>query len=95
MKITKPARSRFFNFGCAISRYTCASVSNPLMASSEWPRPIMMAIAVMDGASVPFSQPSASRPKCMFPRVRQRHRLAPFFSTVTRHQTIRIPPSRW
>src|ERR1022692_2788479 len=44
--MTKPARSRFLSFGWAISRLTCARLSSPLMARSEWPRPIMMAISL-------------------------------------------------
>src|SRR5271169_3827772 len=66
MKISKPARSRFFSLGWAISRLTCARLSSPLMASSEWPRPIRMAMKVMEGATVPLSQPSASGLNLMF-----------------------------
>ena len=57
-----PARSRFFSLGCAISRYTCASVSNPLIASIEWPRPTRIAMSVIVRRNVPFNQPRASGP---------------------------------
>ena len=60
MKMTKPAFLRFASFGEAISRFTCARLSSPLMASNECPKPIRMATTEMLGQTVPRSQPRAS-----------------------------------
>src|SRR5207302_8339027 len=39
-KMTSPVRKRFLCFGASISRYTCARLSSPLIASSACPSPI-------------------------------------------------------
>ena len=49
---------KFFSFGYAISRYTCASVSNPLIASNEWPKATTNIAELMLGQNVPWSHPS-------------------------------------
>ena len=51
---------RFFNFGYAISRYTCASVSNPLIASSECPNPTTISTTGNCVQNVPCSHPRLS-----------------------------------
>src|ERR1700693_1274602 len=51
---------RFFNLGDAISRYTCASVSHPLMDSRECPKAMMIATIGNCSQNVPLSQPWAS-----------------------------------
>src|SRR4029078_5977679 len=51
---------RFFILGEAISRYTCASVSNPLIESSEWPKAMLMTTIGICIQKVPFSHPCAS-----------------------------------
>src|SRR4051794_9010775 len=55
-----PVIRRFFNFGDAISRYTCASVSKPLIESSEWPNAMMIATIGNVGQTVPWNQPRLS-----------------------------------
>ena len=45
--MTIPARIRFLSFGCSSSRFTCASVSSPLIASTECPKAIMIPIKPM------------------------------------------------
>src|SRR5947209_18273769 len=52
-----PVFFRFRSLGAAISRYTCARVSNPLIESSECPKAMMIAIAGMVGQTVPVSHP--------------------------------------
>src|SRR6266849_6848302 len=60
MKITMPAFFRFGNFGDSISRYTCARDSSPLMASTEWPNAMKMAMTPnICGKLLCASQPSA------------------------------------
>src|SRR6266851_2073344 len=39
--MTIAARFRFFSLGCSISRFTCASDSSPLIASTECPNAMM------------------------------------------------------
>src|SRR3954454_7077976 len=60
MQTMFPAIFRFFSFGYPISRYTCASVSNPLIESSACPNAIRIPTEAIFGQKVPFSQPSAS-----------------------------------
>src|SRR4051794_9487223 len=57
---------RFFSFGDAISRYTCASVSNPLMERSECPKAAITAMAEICSQRVPASHPCASGENCKF-----------------------------
>ena len=59
-----PVILRFFSFGDAISRYTCASVSKPLIDSTAWPNAIMITTKGMFSQRVPFHQPKASLEKC-------------------------------
>src|SRR5271154_3420004 len=57
---------RFLSFGYAISRYTWASVSNPLIESSECPKAIIIATIGIWSQKVPANQPLASAAKVMF-----------------------------
>src|ERR1041385_6139040 len=50
---------RFFILGEAISRYTCASVSKPLIESSECPNAMMITTIGICIQKVPLSQPCA------------------------------------
>src|SRR5882757_6359153 len=50
---------RFFILGEAISRYTCASVSNPLIDSRECPKAMMITTRETCIHLVPASQPCA------------------------------------
>ena len=59
-KITNPVFSRFFSLGCSISRFTCARVSSPLIASTEWPNPTNRMTNVKRLIQVPYSHPSDS-----------------------------------
>src|SRR5216683_4223455 len=53
--ITTAAFFRFFNLGWAISRFTWARVSSPLMASTECPNPTNKMNMVKWLSQVPFS----------------------------------------
>ena len=59
---------RFFSLGCAISRLTCASVSSPLMASTEWPKAMSTAMTPKWASRCPSaSRGRAARAlKCRF-----------------------------
>src|SRR5665213_1654629 len=50
---------RFFILGEAISRYTCARVSNPLIESSECPKAMIITTIGISIQNVPLSQPCA------------------------------------
>ncbi len=60
------------------------------MASREWPRPIITAMTVIEGATVPLSQPSASGLKCRLLGTGSGTGLKPLVKIVARHQTISI-----
>src|SRR6266850_396902 len=67
MPITTAAFFRLGSLGCSISRFTCASDSSPLMASTECPKAIMIPSRPnFVGRSLPFNQPSAALLKCRF-----------------------------
>src|SRR5579862_2764634 len=61
-----PVIRRFFSFGEATSRYTCARVSNPLIARRECPKATMIITKEICDQKVPLSQPSDSLVKCRF-----------------------------
>ena len=58
-----PVMRRFFSFGDAISRYTWARVSNPLIDSSEWPNAMMTATIGMVHSCIVPSQPLPNHPR--------------------------------
>src|ERR1700681_920275 len=83
---------RFFILGEAISRYTCASVSNPLIDSSECPKAMMITTSETCIHLVPASQPCALSENTRFEGVGAGGRCQPFvISRVNGHQISRIP----
>src|SRR3954454_3035074 len=91
--MTTAAFFRFFNLGCAISRLTCASVSSPLIANTEGPKPTSRMNNVRCVIQVLFSPLNHPKDSLL--------KLMPYFSglggngtgechTVTVHQMIRI-----
>src|SRR5215472_15342280 len=59
------ARFRFRSLGLAISRFTWARDSSPLIAKTEWPKAIRMPnMPKLFARSVCFRKPSASSLKC-------------------------------
>src|ERR1700676_3511291 len=68
---------RFFILGYATSRYTCARVSNPLIASREWPIDTRITTNDMRAQKVPLSQPKDSLVRCRFEGVGSGGNLAP------------------
>ena len=74
---------RFGTFGWAISRFTCASDSSPLMARIEWPKAMRIPRApICFSHPVPPSQPSASSLKWSS----KGGSVAPRIHSVTQHQ---------
>ncbi len=57
---------KFLSFGYAISRYTCASVSKPLIDNSECPKATTASTIGIISQGVPCSQPCASSLRWMF-----------------------------
>ena len=85
MKMTNPARSRFFSLGASISRLTWASDSSPDIARIEWPKAIIMPNTPRVRASGKFlSHPSESSVK----RNSRGGRCAPRTNIVIPHHTI-------
>src|SRR5271168_1626173 len=69
---------RFFILGEAISRYTCASVSNPLIDNSECPNAMIMTTIGICIQMVPFSQPCALSENTRFDGLGDGGRCQPF-----------------
>src|SRR6185369_10679888 len=83
---------RFFILGDAMSRYTCASVSNPLIDSSECPKAMMITTIGICIHMVPLSQPCASWENTRFEGVGAGGKCQPLVSTnVMGHQISRMP----
>src|SRR5581483_4306296 len=82
---------KFLSLGYAISRYTWASVSNPLMARIEWPNATIKTTKEIWVQKVPPSQPVDSFARWMFDGVGGGGRGAPPRRTsVSGHQIRRI-----
>ncbi len=73
MAMMRAARFRLRSLGLAISRFTWARDSSPLMASTEWPKAIRMPNSPNDFArSVFLRKPRASALKCRLEGIGQR-----------------------
>src|SRR5689334_12574952 len=82
---------RFLSLGCASSRYTCANVSKPLMASSEWPNATIRITKGSCVINVPSSQPQDSFVRCRLEGVGGGGSWAPpLVSSVRGHHIRRI-----
>src|ERR1700694_5809747 len=79
---------RFFILGEAISRYTCASVSNPLIDSSECPKAMIITTSETCIHLVPASQPCAFSENIRLDGVGGGGKCQPLvISSVNGHQT--------
>src|SRR5215467_2021367 len=86
-----PVIFRLFSFGNSISRYTCASVSKPLIESTECPKAMMTATTGIVGHHVPLNQPKPSSLNCRCAGVGGGGFWArPCVASVIRHQTRNI-----
>src|SRR5882724_2649228 len=83
---------RFFILGEAISRYTCARVSNPLIDSSECPKAMMITTIGICIQNVPLSQPCALSENTRLEGLGAGGRCQPLVSSsVIGHQMSRMP----